>query len=363
VDFGEGLRKARGEESYRRILGIFQTEGKVWAEALKRDFPPAPARELLGVFQDMDSSAVIIGAAGLSALAGCLETAARQEDHALLEVGRYRCLAILRNVLIRVDDYLEGKLSAEADPKPGSAQVRPGALNPEISGQKTFAETPLVTGVTGVTGVASVIGSKGASAAGSDAPASSPAPAASSGSPSEPLKAAPDSEAPPEAEAGPAAPTPQGPAAAKETSDDGLTGTEDEPPAIGPRPAPDLPDDIVPLAVVDFETGVERCRGSKDRFKRLLGFYLADLAGWIDVAEAAKGQDPLDFKNVTINFHAMKSASATVGAMNLSKEAEAMEAAGRREDGDYIRANLLKCSQILEGVRYSIENYISDREV
>ncbi|MDR2611634.1 MAG: Hpt domain-containing protein [Deltaproteobacteria bacterium] len=111
---------------------------------------------------------------------------------------------------------------------------------------------------------------------------------------------------------------------------------------------------------MDFATGLERCRGAKDRFKRLLGFYLGDLEGWLVMIEGYRKGEPPDLKNATISFHAMKSASATVGATGLSGEAAKLEKAGREEDAAYLEGNALRCGQILEAVRWRIENFIND---
>jgi HPt (histidine-containing phosphotransfer) domain-containing protein len=68
--------------------------------------------------------------------------------------------------------------------------------------------------------------------------------------------------------------------------------------------------------------------------------------------------DPLNFKSVTITFHSMKSASATIGALGLSEEARKLEAASRQENDSYVMENILKCFKILSGVFSNVDNYI-----
>jgi CheY-like chemotaxis protein/signal transduction histidine kinase/HPt (histidine-containing phosphotransfer) domain-containing protein len=306
VDFSEGERKSRGERGYRRILDVFRKEGETWAAVLRRDLPPPPPRELLGVFKDMECSAAVVCADGLARLASALQQAARDDDLAALDSGRYRCLAVLRNVLDRVDAYLAGGERGDA-PTPPDAPAAP-------------AQEPDAAPAAGRGAV-----SPGAPPAPGREPASQPAPPA----------------APATQPAPPAAPASQPPA---------------------PRPAPELPPGMEGLDEVDFGAGLERCRSSEDRFKRLLGFYLTDLEGWLDMIGKAGETGAIDLKDATIRFHAMKSASATVGAIRLSQEAAGMEDAGRREDAPYIEGRMERCRLILEGVRYRIERYIGGGE-
>ncbi|MBO4799040.1 MAG: Hpt domain-containing protein, partial [Lachnospiraceae bacterium] len=46
-----------------------------------------------------------------------------------------------------------------------------------------------------------------------------------------------------------------------------------------------------------------------------------------------------DWNNYTIKVHALKSSSRLIGAMDLGKEAESLEMAGKASDIDYIKAN------------------------
>ncbi|MDR1081048.1 MAG: response regulator [Deltaproteobacteria bacterium] len=348
IDFDRGTRKARGESGYRRILGVFQKEGDTWAAALKRDFPPAEPRELLAVFQDMATSAGIIGAEGLSDAASLLEKAARDGDSGILDEGRYRTLAILRNVLIRVEDYLAGRASAELSSPVEAPTAAPAGPPPQSS--------PMA-------------------AAAASAPPPPPAPegeeagsvppAGSGGSPGAPGPDGPAGSAGVSGASSPGDPPPQAPAAPDRRSDGSPAagaGDPASPPGArsSPGPGPDLSPELEPLTEVDFQSGLERCRGQKDRFKKLLGFYLTDLEGWLRMVGEGLETGSMDMKNATINFHAMKSASATVGAMKLSEEAFILEKAGREEDMGLIMSRLERCSGILLGVRRRITVFMDD---
>ncbi|MDR1035919.1 MAG: response regulator [Deltaproteobacteria bacterium] len=457
VDFGEGARKSRGEAGYRRILGVFQSEGDVWARTLKKDFPPAEPRELLNVFQDMETSASIIGAFGLAMTAASLARAARGEDLGALEEGRFRCLAILRNVLIRVEDFLAGmsseRLGAPVAPTATPAGPPPSAppLAPTASGAAGFGPVPgregaetgetedtLAQGATaqgvpaqggpaqgapdpgGDADVPGAVGAVGGGAQAEPSPESPgtggqgwPPPAVGMSSPRKPFLGpgpghgfrgdAGDGAGPvggPGADAGNVAgagartaadgvdssPTAAsgGPGAAEVPREgagagiffggrprggesgpagwDAALGLENPADPSWPGPAPVLPPEIEALTEVDFQSGLDRCRGQKDRFKKLLGFYVSDLDGWQAMVEEGMATGTMDMKNATISFHAMKSASATVGAMKLSEEAAGLEKAGREEDSAYILSRLERCSRLLAGVRHRIETFISEPE-
>ncbi|MDR3153855.1 MAG: response regulator [Deltaproteobacteria bacterium] len=367
VDFTEGQRKARGDAGYRRILGVFQKEAETWAETLRRDFPPAGPRDLQRIFQDMESSASIIGAAGLSALAERLETAARNEDLQTLEDGRYRCLAVLRNVIIRVDAYLAGSSAAYsvlAPPAFPAGEPAPEGGNAPVFGPAAFAAAaeslpPLHPGTPDASPEEPQSGAPGAPPSGPqgaerEAPPGGEAGAPEGGETEAAAGASPESASPEAASSGPGA----GEAEAS------ASGLEDDMPGTVARPEPRLPPDVSEVicskAEVDFATGLERCRGAKDRYKKLLGFYLSDLESWLAIVRGIRDGGEVDLKDNTINFHAMKSASATVGAMMLSEEGAKLEAAGRREDAVYIRENAEMCLQLLECVRYKIESYIAE---
>ncbi|MDR1313956.1 MAG: response regulator [Deltaproteobacteria bacterium] len=357
VDFAGGLGKARGEAGYRRILGVFQKEGYVWAEALKKDFPPAGPRELLAVFQDMESSAAIVGAAGLAVAAGRMQKAARSEDADLLEEGRFRCLAILRNVLIRVDDFLDGK-SSDALASPPAAPTQSPAGPPPVSSPKSAADAAAPRG-----SLAFDLQGAGPPAPGTSGEAA-PGPGPGPGQGQEAAPEAPSALARPSPPSASLSQPSFSPPSASQSQSLPMPPSRPLPPHAAPASAPGparepSPGTEPPDGEVDFQTGLERCRGQKDRFKKLLGFYLSDLEGWLKMVDDGAGAGEMDMKNATINFHAMKSASATVGAMKLSEEAAGLEAAGRREDSAYIMERLGECSRMLLGVRSSIENYIS----
>ncbi|MDR2349543.1 MAG: response regulator [Deltaproteobacteria bacterium] len=110
---------------------------------------------------------------------------------------------------------------------------------------------------------------------------------------------------------------------------------------------------------VDFDLGLSRCRGSVESYKRVLGFYLSDLNGWLEMLAPFPEETPSDLKKLTISFHAMKSASATVGAVGLSGEAKKLEDAGRGSDVAYVVGNVANLKEILAAVRQNINVYLS----
>jgi CheY-like chemotaxis protein len=118
-------------------------------------------------------------------------------------------------------------------------------------------------------------------------------------------------------------------------------------------------DKIPELSFVDFEIGIGRCQKSPERYKRILNIYKQDVLSWLNQL-FDQNQKSMDFKQMTISYHAMKSASATIGAMGLSEEAKKMEEASRKGDLDYITNNVDNCKMILQGVLAQIMRYLEE---
>ncbi|MDR2459179.1 MAG: response regulator [Deltaproteobacteria bacterium] len=127
-------------------------------------------------------------------------------------------------------------------------------------------------------------------------------------------------------------------------------GQDAQKPGNGQSSAPSL---------VDFELGLSRCRGNIESYVRLLGFYLTDIGQWQTLLKDYPDLKEIDFKTLTISFHSMKSASATIGAVLLSEDAKDLEDASRREDLQYIKDNIDSCKKSLEAVRTEVESYLT----
>ncbi|MBO4396299.1 MAG: response regulator [Eubacterium sp.] len=106
-----------------------------------------------------------------------------------------------------------------------------------------------------------------------------------------------------------------------------------------------IPDWIRKIPGVDVAEGVKNCGGedlfmnvirtfhdtADQKYREIVGFYLTN-----------------DWKNYTIRVHALKSSARIIGAMKLSKLAEALEMAGKSDDIDYIRSHSDACLGMFE---------------
>jgi HPt (histidine-containing phosphotransfer) domain-containing protein len=82
--------------------------------------------------------------------------------------------------------------------------------------------------------------------------------------------------------------------------------------------------------------------GTPEGYLEVLRIYCQDAEDRLGAMEAfaERGFDPEGFPAFTIHVHALKSASASIGAAALSAAAAELEAAGRRGDMEFIQRNL-----------------------
>lgn len=86
---------------------------------------------------------------------------------------------------------------------------------------------------------------------------------------------------------------------------------------------------------LDKDTGLEYCGGDDEIYREVIEGYLeedrrAELAGYYDAGDLA---------NYRVVVHAIKSTSLTIGAVELSEKAKALELAAADGDADYVRAH------------------------
>ncbi len=102
---------------------------------------------------------------------------------------------------------------------------------------------------------------------------------------------------------------------------------------------------------MDVGLGLERTGGDMDTFRRILEVFVKD--GWKGSAALNDCLDRADLKNYTIHVHALKSACATVGALELSDQAARLEAAGRAGNMAYVTDNT---GPFLNNLRQTLES-------
>jgi HPt (histidine-containing phosphotransfer) domain-containing protein len=87
---------------------------------------------------------------------------------------------------------------------------------------------------------------------------------------------------------------------------------------------------------LDTELGLRRIGGSMKDYLEALEIYCRDVDSVLSILENMSEENIEDF---TIQVHALKSASANIGAVALSDEAAFLEEAGKRRDLPAIRKN------------------------
>ncbi|UQZ87794.1 histidine kinase [Deltaproteobacteria bacterium Smac51] len=89
------------------------------------------------------------------------------------------------------------------------------------------------------------------------------------------------------------------------------------------------------ISGLDQAAGLAACGGNPDIYRRTLELYRRDAAERLGPLQSSLGAG--DLKSFTICVHALKSASAGVGAAGLSQAAASLEAAGRSGDWTYLK--------------------------
>jgi PAS domain S-box-containing protein len=94
---------------------------------------------------------------------------------------------------------------------------------------------------------------------------------------------------------------------------------------------------IIKIDGLDVEQGVFLSGGTIESFLETLAIFRKD--GFEKIADLNACLESGNVKLYTIHVHALKSASANIGAAKLSESANALERAGEREDLDYIKSH------------------------
>jgi CheY-like chemotaxis protein/nitrogen-specific signal transduction histidine kinase len=109
-------------------------------------------------------------------------------------------------------------------------------------------------------------------------------------------------------------------------------------------------------ARLDFEAGRAHCGGREETYRKLLRIFLTDAAKAREILATTLGEKNL--RDYTIHVHAMKSASATVGAAGLSELAAGLEAAGREERTGPLETGTPRFLEELEAVSELARAYL-----
>lgn len=97
--------------------------------------------------------------------------------------------------------------------------------------------------------------------------------------------------------------------------------------------------------------------GNEETYQEVLKDYaIRGEHNWIKIEELYQAQD---WKNYTVEVHGIKSAMKTIGAMETSAEAKALETAGKAEDISYIKTHHEQMMEHFVRDIQSIQNYFS----
>jgi CheY-like chemotaxis protein len=91
---------------------------------------------------------------------------------------------------------------------------------------------------------------------------------------------------------------------------------------------------------VDIQKGIRMTGGTEAGYRSVLSTYRSDAQERLRFL--LKSPDEKNLPEFIVNVHAIKSASASIGAVEISLDAERLEAAGRKRDMAFIRENLDK---------------------
>jgi HPt (histidine-containing phosphotransfer) domain-containing protein len=99
---------------------------------------------------------------------------------------------------------------------------------------------------------------------------------------------------------------------------------------------------------VDTQKGLARSGCSMEAYRKVLESYCRDAAERLEILQAIPNENNLNL--FTIHFHALKSASASIGAQTLSEELAFLEAAGKHGALEAVIGRLDGCLKELAGL-------------
>jgi signal transduction histidine kinase/CheY-like chemotaxis protein len=106
---------------------------------------------------------------------------------------------------------------------------------------------------------------------------------------------------------------------------------------------------------IDTEAGMAYCGDQKDFYESVLQLYGKESTEkQKELAEAIERQD---WEKYSVLIHALKSTSRTIGAMELGKQAEALEKAGKSADAGYILSHHAETMELYQEVIQEIRQY------
>jgi CheY-like chemotaxis protein/nitrogen-specific signal transduction histidine kinase len=116
---------------------------------------------------------------------------------------------------------------------------------------------------------------------------------------------------------------------------------------------------ILDIPGVDIQKGIAMTGGKEERYRSLLALFCKDMKERLLLLQKAQGSNLLQADAVTAlvtQFHALKGASASLGAGRVSAEAAALEAAGKAGDVEFLGKQLPLFVELLTELVKNIQN-------
>jgi len=128
---------------------------------------------------------------------------------------------------------------------------------------------------------------------------------------------------------------------------------------------------VTAISGVDTKTGIKMTGGTEEGYYMVLSAFCRDALKRLEQLETKIKEDTgyhADELSVFItNFHAIKSSSASIGAVEVSVEATRLESAGKNGDIAFIRKNIgkftLKYSKLIKDINSALKLYNEDSTV
>jgi len=109
------------------------------------------------------------------------------------------------------------------------------------------------------------------------------------------------------------------------------------------------------IAGIDMAKGLAMLSGSQDAYRQILITFSEDVEERLTLLQNTPGADTLSAFITSV--HALKSASASIGAMELSAQALGLETAGKAGDMAFIRENLPAFAKRLQEMAGGIKEW------
>ncbi|MCL2819767.1 MAG: ATP-binding protein [Oscillospiraceae bacterium] len=122
----------------------------------------------------------------------------------------------------------------------------------------------------------------------------------------------------------------------------------------------DKDDSFIIIEGIDTKTGITLTGGTEKGYINVLGVYCNNVNDKLE--EIRKCMENRDIPLLTTHVHALKSASANIGAKDISEAAGALEEAGLKDNTGYIDENLPEFINNLNILINNIQNVLSKNE-